>query len=435
MTITQEIVAGSIVAVLGFVTIATGYAKSFIAWLKSFGIVSVWVDDPTLSNLVSYLNEKGRRVGGPKVYTANTLYIPKKGFSEVVLAETLNQSSSTFLFKKCPIWVSKSASPLVEQYITFRVSVVRGSINIESLIADACAWVSEGIKYAETRFRVVHHHGHLSPVIINGVGHLQSSTPPSDAKTVNTYIGARNNARRLLRHQVCDIIIPPNGEPLDSMVMSHEARILTQDIRQWFADRAWCHEHKVPWRMGYLYEGPPGSGKTTHARGIAVELDLPVHVFDLATMNNEDLRLAWKEMTDNAPCMALLEDIDRVFDGDRNVTPQGSLTFNALLNEIDGIERHDGVLLIITTNHMDKVDPALKDRRGRVDQIVHFGPLGLQERMELAHRIVEDPALATRLAVEHEGAQVSTLVSACCAAARRNRYKIDMGPMRTSWTP
>jgi SpoVK/Ycf46/Vps4 family AAA+-type ATPase len=156
-------------------------------------------------------------------------------------------------------------------------------------------------------------------------------------------------------------------------------------------------------------------------------------------MSNEDLRKSWDRMVGQAPCMALIEDIDRVFDGDRNIAPQtgmlssGGLTFNALLNAIDGIERHDGVLLIVTTNHIDKVDPALRNRKGRIDRVVHFDALDHAGRVTLARRITGDHGLAERLATEHEGAQTSTFVEACCTAARRARYetRVELGPMRT----
>ena len=49
-------------------------------------------------------------------------------------------------------------------------------------------------------------------------------------------------------------------------------------------------------------------------------------------------------------------------------------------------------------------------------------------------RIVDDPALAERLACEHSGGQTSAFVAACCDAARRARYEpaVDFGPLRTS---
>ncbi len=100
----------------------------------------------------------------------------------------------------------------------------------------------------------------------------------------------------------------------------------------------------------------------THARAIAEDLDLPVFVFDLASMYNNELQEAWSTMLSEVPCMALIEDIDAVFDGRRNASSgndKQALTFDCLLNCLDGIQRADGLLVVISTNRIDKIDPAL----------------------------------------------------------------------------
>lgn len=90
--------------------------------------------------------------------------------------------------------------------------------------------------------------------------------------------------------------------------------------------------------------------------------------------------------------------------------------------------------MIVTTNHVDKVDPALRNRKGRIDRVVHFDALDHAGRVTLARRITGDPGLAERLAAEHHGAQTSTFVEACCTAARRARYEsqVNLGPLRTA---
>lgn len=431
MTTQDKVV--SVAAIIAFVAAITGYVKAILAWLRGFLIVTVWVDDNALRAVASYLNSQGRRVGGPRAYAAETRYMRGQGHSEIVPFEELDRASSTFWIRRRPIWVTRAEKPLCEHHLSFRLSVIRGLLDPERIIVDACAWASEDLRRVRQRHRVTHHHGRSLTMDYEKSGRALEASPSRN-------LSHRGSATRLIGHAKEDIEPPPAVETLDEMIVTSEVRDLTGAIRQWFSDRLWCTSHRIPWRIGLLYEGEPGSGKTSHARCVAVDLDLPVHVFDLATMNNEDLRRAWLDMVSDAPCMALIEDIDRVFDGDKNVAPPGGmlansgLTFNALLNAIDGIERHDGVLLIITTNHADKVDPAIRDRKGRIDQVVHFGPLDHAGRVLLARRIVDDPALAERLACEHSGGQTSAFVAACCDAARRARYEpaVDLGPMRTA---
>jgi hypothetical protein len=414
----EETIIGGLVGFVGFIALATGWARAIVAWLRGFLVVSVWVNEDVLRALASYLNVRARRIGGPKVYAAEVRYMQVHGHSEIIPFEELDRASSTFWLRGRPIWITRTDQP----HLLFTLSVLRGSIDIEALIVDACAWVSEDLKNMSQRHRVVYHHGRS--LTMDG-----PNSPPSATlvKSANVVV-VRGCAKRLLRHAQSDLEPIRAVETTNSMVMTREVRALTDDVNRWFKDRAWCIEHRIPWRAGYLYEGKPGSGKTSHARSLAVALDLPIHVFDLATMNNEDLRTSWLCMAADAPCIALIEDVDRVFDGDRNVAPQsglltsGGLTFNALLNAIDGIERHDGVLLVVTTNHLDKVDPALKDRKGRIDGVVHFGTLDYAERVVLARRIVDDPALAERLAHDHGHVPISAFVATCCSAARTVRY-------------
>lgn len=429
---TNETILGGVAVLIGFVAAASGYAKAVLAWVRGFAVVSVWIDVDVTRALASYLHAQGKRAAGPRAYAATAQYMRAQGHSEIVPYEEQDRASSMFWLRRRPVWVTKADKGLVDGHLMFRLSVLRGVLDPEQLIVDACAWASEDMMRVRQRHRVVHHHGRSLSMDRDSGGMIAKAPTPGN------FIG-RGSARRLLRHDPEDIEPRPNLESLDEMVMTSEVRGATSAIRRWFSDRTWCTRHGIPWRTGFLYEGEPGSGKTSHARGVAVELDLPVHVFDLATMNNEDLRISWLRMVADAPCMALIEDIDRVFNLDVNVAPQsgmltsGGLTFNALLNAVDGIERHDGVLLIITTNHLDKVDPAIKARKGRVDQVVHFGPLDHASRATLARRIVEDPVLAERLAFEHASEHTSAFVASCCDAARRVRYepRVDLGPMRT----
>lgn len=60
-----------------------------------------------------------------------------------------------------------------------------------------------------------------------------------------------------------------------------------------------------------------------------------------------------------APCIVVLEDLDSLInDGNRSF----------FLNQVDGIEGNDGLLLIGTTNHFERLDPGLSTRPSRFDR-------------------------------------------------------------------
>ena len=60
-----------------------------------------------------------------------------------------------------------------------------------------------------------------------------------------------------------------------------------------------------------------------------------------------------------APCVIILEDLDSLIN-DRNRS--------FFMNQLDGIAGNDGLLLIGTTNHMDRLDPGLSTRPSRFDR-------------------------------------------------------------------
>ena len=154
---------------------------------------------------------------------------------------------------------------------------------------------------------------------------------------------------------------------------------------------------------------------------------MPIYVFNLAEMSNHDLLRAWTEMQQSVPCLALIEDIDNVFHGRENVARKNGLfglsslmqapkkeddgkpspistplTFDCLLNCLDGVERSDGIFTIITTNDISKIDPALgqprkapdgttefiSTRPGRIDKAVALTYRESADKKRMARRIL-----------------------------------------------
>lgn len=66
----------------------------------------------------------------------------------------------------------------------------------------------------------------------------------------------------------------------------------------------------------------------------------------------------------------LMEDVDALFHGREATT---SVDFSSVLNMMDGLTTRRGLILFMTTNHLMKLDDALK-RPGRVDETILFPP-------------------------------------------------------------
>lgn len=147
---------------------------------------------------------------------------------------------------------------------------------------------------------------------------------------------------------------------------------VADDLRAFRTGQAWYADHGVPWRRGYLLEGPPGNGKTSLVAALASEFRANVRVLALG-VGMSDSRLHGLMAGVPAMDLVLLEDVDAAFAGRAKGEGTGdALTFSGLLNAIDGIGSKEGRVLFMTTNHPDKLDPALV-RPGRVDMRVTIG--------------------------------------------------------------
>ena len=76
----------------------------------------------------------------------------------------------------------------------------------------------------------------------------------------------------------------------------------------------------------------------------------------------------------------ILEDIDLVFTA-REINLY-STALGDFMDQLDGFKADDEVIFLLTTNAIDRLEKALKDRPGRVNQCVYFGPPTDQLRHE-----------------------------------------------------
>ena len=102
-------------------------------------------------------------------------------------------------------------------------------------------------------------------------------------------------------------------------------------------------------------------------KGLANRLDVPcLYVRSFSSRHytpHENIRTAFKRARETAPCLFILEDLDSLID-DRNRS--------YFLNEMDGFYSNRGILTIATTNHPERVDPAILDRPSRFDRKFAF---------------------------------------------------------------
>jgi cell division protease FtsH len=198
---------------------------------------------------------------------------------------------------------------------------------------------------------------------------------------------------------------------------------------------------KMP--KGIVLYGPPGTGKTLTAKAVAGTAGVPffsVSGSDFIEMyvglGAKRVRQLFKKAREAAPCIVFIDEIDAV-GGSRNAAAshaEANQTINALLNELDGFNGKEGILVIAATNRLEDLDPALI-RPGRFDKQLAV-PLPEKEdriailKVHARNKTFEDDVNWDEIAattVGFSGAAIASMLNeAAFIAASQRRDKISM---------
>jgi len=199
--------------------------------------------------------------------------------------------------------------------------------------------------------------------------------------------------------RICRAITNPNifltrpARGIDTVILARDKKeALLKDINEYLHPRTrrWYTSHGIPYRRGYLFSGSPGTGKTSLTASLAGLFGLDLYTISLLEPHVNEGSLTNFFFNLQTRCIVLLEDIDAAglkrdddddgmmgsymmaadirFKRRRMPTP---VSLSGLLNALDGVASQEGRIVIMTTNHPEKLDDALI-RPGRVDMHVTF---------------------------------------------------------------
>ncbi|XP_039351761.1 mitochondrial chaperone BCS1 isoform X2 [Mauremys reevesii] len=187
----------------------------------------------------------------------------------------------------------------------------------------------------------------------------------------------------------------------------------------------------IPYRRGYLLYGPPGCGKSSFITALAGELEYGICLLSLSDRSLSDDRLNHLLSVAPQQSIILLEDVDAAFvsrdlaaENPTAYQGMGRLTFSGLLNALDGVASTEARIVFMTTNHVDRLDPALV-RPGRVDLKQYVGPCSRWQISRMFQRFYPDQPAAAGEKFAEQALRVAEQISAAQVQGHFMLYKAD----------
>jgi SpoVK/Ycf46/Vps4 family AAA+-type ATPase len=158
----------------------------------------------------------------------------------------------------------------------------------------------------------------------------------------------------------------------DQIIMSEPHRhVVQRNVLDFFQHRHLLRRAGIPSKRAMLFHGPPGTGKTYTSQYIASELK-GITTFLATGQALSKVESVCQLARLLQPSLVILEDIDLVFTA-REINLY-STALGDFLDQLDGFKGDDEVIFLLTTNAIERLEKALKDRPGRINQCVYFGP-------------------------------------------------------------
>lgn len=145
----------------------------------------------------------------------------------------------------------------------------------------------------------------------------------------------------------------------------------------------------VKFKRGIILQGVPGTGKTMIGKVLCQTTKCSfLWVTPRFLTRSIDVASVCELARELAPTILFLEDID-LYGGSRATTDNRGI-LGELMNQLDGIVENDYIVVVATTNNVEHVEKALRNRPGRFDRIIEIPKPETNERLRLLKLYTKD---------------------------------------------